>query len=370
MSVFRWLRRGQMLPLFFCLVSLVACGGTPYAASPASTATVQTSVVPVIPAAPAIPADPLTGYTLTGDVQPIHDPSIIRQGSTYYLFTTDIVGLPAGNYLPIRCSKNEVDWKPCGNVFSQIPDWVQAKVPGIVGLWAPDISYFNGLYHLYYAGSTLNSQRSVIGLATNKTLDPASPDYKWVDKGEVLESSPGVNCDFNAIDPNILVLPDGSVLMSYGSYWSGIKQSQIDPVTGMLAGGTRTDLATRPTVVNNPIEGASIVHHGSYYYLFVSIDYCCNYDITTDNYKEAVGRSTFPYGPFYDKDGVSMMSGGGTILLSSNSIWNAAGGATAYVDPQTGESLLVFHALKMTENGLLYGWVKHIAWQDDWPAIY
>ena len=32
--------------------------------------------------------------------------------------------------------------------------------------WAPDISYFGGLWHLYYAGSNFGSNNSVIGLAT------------------------------------------------------------------------------------------------------------------------------------------------------------------------------------------------------------
>ena len=64
-----------------------------------------------------------------------------------------------------------------------------------------------------------------------------------------------------------------------------------------------------------------------------------------------------------------MMQGGGTVLLDSNSDWLAPGGATAYLDPQTGESLLVFHALKSSENGAMYLWLKHISWQDDWPVL-
>ncbi len=64
-------------------------------------------------------------------------------------------------------------------------------VPGVVGLWAPDVTYWGGLYRVYYSGSTLNSQRSVIGVATNVTLDPNDPRYEWVDQGEVLGSRAG-----------------------------------------------------------------------------------------------------------------------------------------------------------------------------------
>ncbi len=366
--------RRMLLP-WACYLLFIGCGATPSAPSaPTQVGAVSGAQLPTPtptppPAqAPAMPNDSLADNTLTGDVQPVHDPSIIRQGTTYYLFTTDVIGLPPGNYLPIRCSTDKVNWSACGSVFSSIPSWVQNRVPGIAQLWAPDISYFNGLYHLYYAGSILQSQRSVIGLATNTTLDPRDPAYRWVDEGEVIASAPGD--DFNAIDPNIVVLADGSVAMSYGSYWSGIKQQRMDPQTGkLIATSHREDLATRPGVPNNPIEGASIVHHGNYYYLFVSIDYCCNSNIAGDNYKEAVARSSQPQGPFVDKAGVSMKEGGGTVLLQTNSEWLAPGGGTAYVDPQTGESLLVFHALKRSENGALYLWLKHIDWRNDWPVL-
>lgn len=151
---------------------------------------------------------------------------------------------------------------------------------------------------------------------------------------------------------------------------SGIKQMQIEATTGMLsANATRNDLATRPGVPENPIEGASMVEHDGYFYLFVSIDHCCNMPITTDNYKQAVGRSTSPQGPFVDMNGVPMMSGGGSVLLETSGNWLAPGGGSAYIDPETGESLLTFYALKLSENGALYAWLKHISWQNNWPVL-
>lgn len=113
----------------------------------------------------------LSGYKLAGNTTPVRDPSLFRLGSTYYVFSTDPGAVGVGS-LPIRCSSDRINWSACGYVFPQIPAWVAARVPGVVGLWAPDISYFNGLYHVYYAGSTFGSNTSVIGLATNATLDP------------------------------------------------------------------------------------------------------------------------------------------------------------------------------------------------------
>ena len=73
----------------------------------------------------------------------------------------------------------------------------------------PEISHFGGSYHLYYAISQFGRNRSIIGLATNKTLDRDSPDYRWEDKGKVIETQTGD--DWNAIDPNIVLDEDQAV---------------------------------------------------------------------------------------------------------------------------------------------------------------
>jgi arabinan endo-1,5-alpha-L-arabinosidase len=321
----------------------------------------------------------LGAYPLSGDTLPVLDPSIIRQGATYYAFSTDVAGFASGSAargsLPIRCSEDKVSWAACGSVFPQgMPEWIAEKIPGVQGLWAPDISYFNGEYHLYYNGSLLNTNRTVIGLAINKTLDPADPRYRWVDRGMLLESN--VGDDFNALDPNILVDVDGRVWLTYGSYWSGIQQREIDPATGMLLAGNpeRYNLATRPGVPNNPIEGASLVRHGSYYYLFVSVDYCCEATVAEDDYKQAVGRSTSPHGPFVDERSTPMMHDGGTVLIEGNANWNAPGGGTAFLDAATGESLLIFHAQNLhaqnlQQGGTPYAWIKKLGWVNDWPVL-
>jgi arabinan endo-1,5-alpha-L-arabinosidase len=315
-------------------------------------------------------SDPLATYSQLGATDPVLDPSIFRQGSTYYAFSTDVAGFQGEGNIPIHCSQDRVNWTLCGSVFPQgIPTWVKQKVPGVLGLWAPDISFFNGEYHLYYNGSLLHTQETVIGLATNSTLDPSDPEYKWVDRGVVMESNPGD--DFNALDPAILVDSDGSVWLTYGSYWSGIHQRQIDPANGMLlaSNGTRYDLATRPGVPSNPIEGASLIRHGKYYYLFVSVDYCCEQNNAENNYKQAVGRSTSPHGPFVDEMGTPMMGGGGTVLLQGDGVWNAPGGGTAFFDSDSSESLIIFHAHNLAKNNTPYQWVKRITWANDWPVI-
>jgi len=308
-----------------------------------------------------------SNYHLTGATAPVHDPSVIRQGATYYVFGTDI-GAPVGGSLPMVCSADAVAWTSCGFVFDEIPAWVSQQVPGLVGLWAPDISYFNGLYHVYYAGSTFGSNTSVIGLATNTTLDRTDPNYRWVDQGEVLGSI--ATDDFNAIDPSILVDTDGSVWLTFGSFWTGIKQRQIDPATGMLLASNPTiySLATRPGVQFNPIEASSLVHKGNFYYLFVSFDFCCDPNPYHDTYRIVVGRGTSPSGPFTDMSGTDMMQGGGTQLLAGDGVsWSGPGGQTAYLDSQNGD-VIVFHAIHLPD-GAPFLFMNSLAWTNDWPQI-
>jgi arabinan endo-1,5-alpha-L-arabinosidase len=313
------------------------------------------------------PPTVFSNYHLTGATSPVRDPSIFRQGNTYYVFGTDI-GAAVNGSLPIRCSNDRVAWTLCGYVFNQIPAWVVSRVPGIVGLWAPDISYFNGLYHVYYAGSTFASNTSVIGLATNVTLDPTDPQYQWIDQGEVLGSTS--TDDFNAIDPTILADTDGRIWLTYGSFWTGIKQREIDPATGMLLASNPTvySLATRPGVQFDPIEGTSLVHKGNYYYLFASFDFCCNPNPYTETYRIMVGRASSPNGPFTDMNGTPMMQGGGTQLLAGNgTTFSGPGGETAYLDSQNGD-VIVFHAIHLPD-GAPYLFVNSLTWPNDWPQI-
>jgi arabinan endo-1,5-alpha-L-arabinosidase len=328
--------------------------------SSGSTATASFSVV-------IAGAGPLSNYEFTGDTSPVHDPSIIRQGSTYYVFSTD-ASSTQGGFIPIRCSTDKIVWSACGYVFAALPTWIATAVPQATEIWAPDVSYFNNAYHVYYAVSSFGSNVSAIGLVTNTTLDSTDPNYSWVDQGLILQSFSSDN--FNAIDPNILIDAGGSVWLNYGSFWTGIYQQQIDPATGQIQSGSAINhLAERASeVANDPIEGASMVYANGFYYLFVSWDYCCEANPAQSDYKIVIGRGSSPNGPFLDESGVDMATGGGTILLQGNATWAGPGGQTAYIDPTDGD-LIVFHALSLSQNGLDFLFVRSLTWANGWPVI-
>ena len=95
---------------------------------------------------------------------------------------------------------------------------------------APDIIHLGDRYLLYYSVSVYGKKTSAIGLATNVTLDPADPKYKWNDEGVVISCDGSQN--YNTIDPGITLDRDGKLWMVFGSYWSGIKLIELDPKTG------------------------------------------------------------------------------------------------------------------------------------------
>jgi arabinan endo-1,5-alpha-L-arabinosidase len=370
-SGYTWIVSGGSLPTGLTLSASGALSGTPTAVgsfnftvqvsdSSGTSATAPLSLT-------IVAAGPLTDYEFTGDTSPVHDPSIFRQGVTYYVFSTD-ASSSQGGFLPIRCSTDLIAWSACGFVFSSMPSWISAAAPQATELWAPDISFFNGTYHLYYAASSFGSNVSVIGLATNTTLDSSDANYAWVDQGPILQSVSAD--DFNAIDPNILVDNSANIWLSYGSFWNGIYQQQIDPATGLIQAGSATHhLAERASnVANDPIEGASLVYANGYYYLFVSWDYCCESNPAQSDYKIVVGRGTSPNGPFTDMNGVDLAAGGGTVLLQGDSTWAGPGGQTAYIDATNGD-LIVFHALALSQNGLDYLFVRSLTWANGWPVI-
>jgi len=311
--------------------------------------------------------------TLDGDIEYTHDPSIAKDGGTWYLFGTANGPVRKGE-LPIRCSQDLHHWQLCGYVFEGIPGWIKQQSPNTRELWAPDISYFNGEYHLYYAFSVFGKNTSGIALLTNKTLIPNRPDFHWVDKGLVLRSR--VENNFNAIDPNLVIDEKGQPWLAFGSFWSGIKMRQIDAKTGLLSSENSKlySLASRKRPENpgpsppglpgdwQAVEAPFIVRHGDYFYLFVSFDLCCRG--TKSNYKTMVGRSRSVTGPYVDETGTPLLEGGGTSLLLGDSRWIGPGGES--VLQQKEGDIIVFHAYDAT-SGHAYLQISTLAWINGWP---
>jgi arabinan endo-1,5-alpha-L-arabinosidase len=290
----------------------------------------------------------------------VHDPSIIKAGGTYYMFST-------GHGIAMKRSPDLLNWEFLAPVFSTTPQWMRSETPGFSGdIWAPDVTAANGRYYLYFAVSSFGSNNSFIRLATNETLDPSSPDYRWVDQGKVIESVPG-QTDWNAIDPNLVIEDAAHWYLAFGSFWDGIKMIALDPQTGLAA---RTppevlSLARRPGVKNDPIEAAFVYPSNGYWYLFVSFDYCCKG--AGSDYKIAVGRSRSVTGPYVDASGTGMLEGGGTIVLQTTGDVHGPGAASVLRDGDS--EYLVHHMYDGRHGGVPVLQIRPLSWSDTgWPV--
>ena len=299
---------------------------------------------------------------LNGAPDPTGIATINAAGDTvYYVAAT-------GRGVQLLRSTDLKHWQRSGRVFEQrVPEWARREVPGTRGIWAPDLSYHNGLYYLYYSVSTFGSQRSVIGLAVNKSMDPASNDYQWHDRGKVIESNPEDN-DFNAIDPALLVDEDGRWLLFWGSHWSGLKVVEVDPATGKPKPGAEIKaVAARPDIASHAIEAPFVIFHQGYYYLFASWDGCC--DGADSTYKVVVGRSREATGPYVDAEGRPMFDGGGTLVLESSERWRGPG-HNGVITSDAGQ-WMVHHTYDMQNlDAQRILQVRPMTWtKDGWPEV-
>ncbi|MCC3154400.1 arabinan endo-1,5-alpha-L-arabinosidase [Hymenobacter sp. BT770] len=308
-----------------------------------------------------------TAPATTGAI-PAHDPVMIRQEGTYYLFCT-------GMGIAVWSSADRKTWKAEKPVFAAPPTWAVAAVPGFKGhVWAPDISFANGQYSLFYSVSAFGKNTSCIGLVTNKTLNPASPDFKWVDHGRVIQSVPGRDM-WNAIDPNLARDAAGAPWLTFGSFWDGIKLVKLRPdLTAPAQPEQWRTIAHRPRDPklndslpgDGAIEGPFIFKKGGFYYLFTSFDYCCRGPQST--YKMMVGRAASITGPYVDRAGLALDQGGGTVVLAGDSKWYGVGhNAVCTFD---NVDYLVFHGYDASDRGRPKLRIEKLSWdKDGWPAV-
>ncbi len=290
-----------------------------------------------------------------------HDPSrLTRVGNNYYLFYTS-QGIVEKTSTDLR------NWTDVSQVFpGNPPAWTTNAVPGFTGnFWAPDVIYLNGIYYLYYAVSTFGSQVSAIGLVTTTNLATGP----WVDQGAVIQSTTG-NA-YNCIDPCPLVDTNGTMWLSFGSYWNGIYLIQLNPATGkrISPSSPLTQLA-----YNSSIEASFLYQQGGYYYLFVNWNTCCSGINSTYNIR--VGRSTSVTGPYLDRNGVNMTSSGGSTFLESTARFIGPGQTGILND--NGTNWLTYHYYDGNDSGTAALGLGQMNWStngwpvftNDWSAFY
>lgn len=298
----------------------------------------------------------------------VHDPVAIKQGDTYYIFCT-------GRGISVYSSPDLKNWEREPQVFNEEPVWADDVAENFRNhIWAPDITYHNGKYYLYYSVSAFGKNTSAIGVTVNETLDADDPNYKWEDQGIVIQSVPDRDL-WNAIDPNLVFNDDGVPYLAFGSFWEGLKMVKLsDDLTTVAKPEEWHTIAKRERSFKSPnasagsaaLEAPFIFKKNGWYYQFLSWDYCCRGEKST--YKVVVGRSKNATGPYVDKESVALNEGGGTLIIEGNENWNGAGHNSAYTFD--GKDYIIFHAYDANQNGASKLKISELAWDEDlWPSL-
>ncbi|MEU7620327.1 arabinan endo-1,5-alpha-L-arabinosidase [Micromonospora rifamycinica] len=338
------LRRLAALSLAAVVLTTGGVAATRSSSAAARTATPRVAATPTTP-----PASYPNPGRVTGDVG-VHDPTIVvRPGGGYLVAHT-------GDNIALKTSGDRTAFRNAGTVFPNGAPWTTTYTGGSRNLWAPDLSYRDGRYWLYYSASTFGSNRSAIFLATSTTGASGS----WTDQGLVIESR--TSDTFNAIDPNLVVDASGRWWLSFGSFWSGIKMVALNPATGKRSDSTLRSIAGRN---GGAIEAPVIARHGNYYYLWVSFDRCCQGAAST--YRVMVGRSTSVTGPYVDRNGVAMTAGGGTQVLAGHGGIHGPGHQAVFTD--TDAEVLTYHYY--ADNGTSLLGINLLGYDNaGWPFVY
>ena len=218
----------------------------------------------------------------------VHDPSIVKEGGTYYVFGSHIEAAKTTDLQNWTRFTNGYE-TPNNVIFDDLSQnlqkafaWCGEDLEDCTGgfsVWAPDVFWdaeyqnpdgTNGAYLMYFCTSSTYI-RSVICYATSKAIEGPytfgdtliysgfTKDDQYVTSatknvnknytstnideliasGEVTMNDSWFNKNNynnalfpNAIDPTIYTTPEGDMYMTYGSWSGGIFTLQIDPKTG------------------------------------------------------------------------------------------------------------------------------------------
>jgi len=321
-------------------------------ACPARTKEVLDQMVHGAPFTPSAPK-PLPG--LDGQIG-MHDPSTIGvDKGRFYVYAT-------GGGLPFSMSEDGWTWQRGGSLMQAVPGGKPG--PDVIArggnnTWAPDVIHVGDRYFIYYAAPG-TQPKAAIGLLVGKTLDPKSPDFTWEDGGPVVWSD-GVE-DSNAIDPGVLLDPtNGTMWLTYGSYFGYIRLVQLDPKTGKRLHPEATPI---DVAING--EASVMIYHDGWYYLLLTHGSCCQG--ANSSYNIRMGRSRKVTGPFLDNMGIDMLKGGGKLFAGSSGR-HVGPGHFGLLDLGDGVQKFSCHyEADLDRGGISVLDIRPLLWRDGWPV--
>ena len=231
------------------------------------------------------------------------DPTVIRTDEGFYLYATQTNSY----WIPIYFSKDLVNWEFKRSAFRKATRPTEDVLPDGGAFWAPEIRHINGKYVLYFSWAKWgDGSKSYTAVATSD-----SP------VGDFLNAKPLlITDDFgsNCID-QFYYEEDSKKYMFVGSF-NGIYVTELTDDGLSVKRGADGKPVLKKQVCGRAFEGTNIYKKGKYYYLFASINNCC--DGINSRYKVVVGRSEKLLGPYVDRKGKDMLDNSWELVLEGD----------------------------------------------------
>ena len=186
------------------------------------------------------------------------EPSILRVGDDYYLATSTFEWAPG---VALHHSRDLAHWRPIGGALEAAGLIDLLGVPDSGGVWAPDLSYARGLFHLVF--SNVRNRSGAFRDAPSYVVTASSIEGPW--------SAP-LPLPSRGFDPSLFHDEDGrDWLLSV--YWdhrpgrdpfSGIVAQEFDPVLGRAIGASTLVFGGTELGV---VEGPHLYQRDGWYYL-------------------------------------------------------------------------------------------------------
>ncbi len=284
------------------------------------------------------------------------DPSAIKVGTDYYLTNSTFSYFPG---LPVFHSKDLKHWKQIGNVISRPSQMNFMGHRMTRGLFAPSISYHDGLY--YVVCTLIDKGGNFVVTAK----DPAGP---W--------SDPTFLPEVKGIDPS-LYFDDAKAYILYNSdapdykpLYSGhrtIRMYEFDPVHRKVVGEEKmlvnggVDISKKPVW----IEAPHILKRNDWYYLYAAEGG------TSVNHSEVVLRSRDVWGPYQPYERNPILTQRHLPADRKDPITSA--GHAQFVEGPDGKTYAIFLAVRpYRDNFYNTGretFIAPVEWIDDWPVV-
>lgn len=287
------------------------------------------------------PAGPSYTNPVIGGQQP--DPTILRDGDTFYLATTSRAWAPV---FPLQRSRDLVNWEPIGSVLPRAPSWSAAP------FWAPELTRWDDRETRVYYTARLREDRTQPCIGVARAASPGGP---YRDLGRPLTCPPD-----GAIDAFVTRDEHDAPYLVYRRFHGagGIWAQRLSTDGLRTEGRERLLLAVGPDD-EGVVEGPTVTRHdGAFVLLFAAGD-CCS---PPCDYREAAARAPALLGP-YERDP--------RLVLRGSAQLRCPGHGTLIDDGRGGEwfvhhGVLADDPVNARRNTLL----EPVTWGDDgWPRI-